>query len=88
MTPNLAIIRIHGNRWWGVELPIVLPLFLLWIPTLLLGTVLLLPALLLWLLGLTIPLRWAAGLWRIVCSLPGTSVRVCAQGHRVSVRIV
>jgi hypothetical protein len=27
-------------------------------------------------------------LWRIFCSLPGTDVRVCADGNRVTVRIL
>ncbi len=86
MTPNIAVVRIQTGRSWGV--PIILPVFLLWIPAILLG-----PFVLLILCAACIATNvrfWAtvAAMWRILCSLPGTDVRVCSDGNRVSVRIL
>jgi len=91
MTPNIAIIHVqnscrrrHGFRLW-------IPLFLLWIPVLVLS-----PLILAGLFVLSIAC-WAAGIdffravhifWDILCSLPGTDVRVTADGNRVLVRIL
>jgi hypothetical protein len=89
MTPNFAVIgvdtpRFHWPRLW-------LPVFLLWIPAILLA-----PLLLLILLVLTIPAciggisiwRAVRVLWGILANLPGTDVRVHADGNHVVVRIL
>ena len=86
MTPNLAIIRIQNQRHRGF--PIVIPIFVLWIPVILLS-----PFILLVLGGVCIASRvslWRAirTLWSVICGLPGTEVRVCADGNRVNVRIL
>jgi hypothetical protein len=86
MTPSLAVIRIRNEHWWCPPIPV--PLFLLWIPAILLAPLVLL---VLW------PVSFANGLpfwrsmatfWRILCALPGTHVRVEAQGNLVTVRIL
>jgi len=84
--PNIAIVRIenpyHRRIWLWV------PLFLLWIPV-----ILLLPLILLVLLGVCLAGRVSffgavSTFWAIFCNLPGTDVRVCADGNRVTVRIL
>ena len=86
MTPNLAVVRVETGHWWGIPIPI--PLFLLWIPAILLAPFVLLA---LWIACLVTDvsfLRTVSVLWSLLCSLPGTDVRVVADGNRVTVRIV
>ena len=86
MTPNLAVIRIQPAQGWCPPIP--LPLFLLWIPAILLAPFLLLA---LWIVCLVYRLafwRTLRAVWDIVCSLPGTNVRVCAEGKNITVRIL
>lgn len=86
MTPNLAVIRIQpGERWWPA---IPLPLFLLWIPGILLAPFVLLGV---WIACLVYGLPFWHALrvfWDLLCSLPGTNVRVCADGKKITVRIL
>ena len=86
MTPNIAVIRIQpGHGWWP---PIPLPLFLLWIPAILLAPFVL-P--IVWVACLVFEVRWWRALrvlWDILCALPGTNVRVCADGKKITVRIL
>jgi len=84
--PNIAIVHIEDPRWRGVHL--WLPLFLLWIPLILFS-----PLILLVLFGVCVVGRisfWQAlvAFWNLLSSLPGTDVRVCADGKRVTVRIL
>ena len=86
MTPNIAIVRIETAHWRTPGLWI--PLFLLWIPALLLS-----PLIVLVLAGICVAFRVsfpraAAVFWSILCSLPGTHVRVCAEGNNIQVRIL
>ena len=86
MTPNIALVRIETPYWRSI--PLWIPLFLLWIPVVLLS-----PLILLVLFGLSIASRinpWHAMrvLWNLVCSLPGTNVRVTTEGTNVVVRIL
>lgn len=86
MTPNLAIVRIQNQHWCCPPIPV--PLFLLWIPVILLAPFILLA---LWVACLVGQVRfWPAMgcIWRLVCALPGTQVRVTAQGNHVNVRIL
>ena len=86
MTPNLAIVRVQTRRWAGF--PIILPVFLLWIPAILLGPFVLL---VLWAVCVAADVSfWATvvTMWKILCGLPGTDVRVCTDGNRVAVRIL
>jgi hypothetical protein len=86
MTPNVAIVHISNPYWRGFRL--WLPLFLLWIPLVLLA-----PFLLLILLGaclvMDVPFWHSLRVyWDILCSLPGTEVRVQTEASRVFVRIL
>jgi hypothetical protein len=86
MIPNLAIIRIETPHRRLPQLWI--PLLLLWIPVLLLSPLILLVLVAACIVGRVNPLRAIGLLWGILCSLPGTNVRVCADGNRVQVRIL
>jgi hypothetical protein len=86
MTPNVAIVHVENPHWRGIHL--WLPLFLLWIPVILLSPLILLVVFGICLAGRISPWRAIAAFWGLVCSLPGTDVRVCADGNRVTVRIV
>lgn len=86
MTPSIAIVRIENSHWKGIRL--WLPLFLLWIPVLLLA-----PLILIVIIGLSLaagvsPLGAIGTFWQILSSLRGTEVRVAADGNKVSVRIL
>ncbi len=86
MTPNLAVIRIEPEHAWVPPIPV--PLFLLWIPGLLLAPFVLLA---IWIVCLVYGLRFWRSLrvlWDLLCALPGTNVRVCAEGKKITVRIV
>lgn len=86
MTPNLAIVCVENPHWRGIRL--WLPLFLLWIPVILLPPLILLVVLVASLAGRVNPWRAIWAFWVLSCSLPGTDVRVCAGGNRVMVRIL
>lgn len=86
MTPNFAIVHVDWVH--GPNFRLWLPLFLLWIPAILLAPFILL-ALLIACMASKVPF-WgciAAG-WRLLCSLPGTDVRVATDGKKVLVRIL
>jgi hypothetical protein len=86
MTPSLAVIRIQPGQTWVPPIP--LPLFLLWIPGLLLAPFVLLG---IWILCLVYQLRfWRTlrTLWDLLCGLTGTSVRVWADGKNITVCIL
>ena len=86
MTPNLAII--HVNCPSGPNFRLWLPLFLLWIPAILLAPFILLGLLIACLLARVPVWPTISALWGLVCSLPGTDVRVVSEGNRVLVRIL
>jgi hypothetical protein len=85
MTPNIAVVQIETPYWRCI--PLWIPLFLLWIPAILLSPLILLVIFGLAMAGKVGPWRAMAALWNLVCGLPGTSVRVVADGARVHVRI-
>ncbi|SPE19337.1 conserved hypothetical protein [Candidatus Sulfotelmatomonas gaucii] len=86
MTPNIAVVRIETPHWRSI--PLWIPLFLLWIPVILLSPILLLVIVGLSIAGRVDPLRALSVIWGIVCSLPGTNVRVTSEGTKVVVRIL
>ena len=86
MTPNVALVSIEYPRRRTVRL--WLPLFLLWIPLVFLSPLILVVVLAVCLVGRVSPWQAIATFWAITCSLPGTDVRVCADGNRVTVRIL
>ncbi len=86
MTPNIAVVRIETPNWRSI--PLWIPLFLLWIPVILLSPILLLVIVGLSIAGRVDPLRALSVIWGIVCSLPGTHVRVTAEDTKVVVRVL
>jgi hypothetical protein len=89
MIPNLAVIRIQGEHGWCPPIPV--PLFLIWIIAILLSPLILAALIVLWAICLGAGYqmwRVLAALWRVLCALPGTSVRVTAEGKHISVRII
>lgn len=86
MTPNIAIVHVYNPHWRGMRLWI--PLFLLWIPLVILSPLLFLVVLAVCLAGRVNPWRAIATFWAISCSLPGTHVHVCQEGNEVLVRIL
>ena len=86
MTPNVAIV--HVNHPHGPNFRLWLPLFLLWIPAILLAPFVVLVLLTACLVTKVPFWRSIATFWAILCSLPGTDVRVSTEGNRVLVRIL
>ncbi|HXS78420.1 MAG TPA: hypothetical protein VN753_19735 [Terracidiphilus sp.] len=86
MTPNFAIV--HVKYVHGPNFRLWLPLFLLWIPAIVLAPFVLLALLIACLTSGVRFWRCVAAVWGLVCSLPGTDVRVGTEGNRVLVRIV
>jgi hypothetical protein len=89
MTPNVAIIQISDPkiRWGGFRLWI--PLFLLWIPAILLSPFILLVLFGLCIAGRVNPFVAIRVFWGILCGLPGTNVHVRADRNTtVLVRIL
>jgi hypothetical protein len=86
MTPNLAIVQIETPHWRCI--PLWIPLFLLWIPAILLSPLIFTVIFGLAVAGRVDPWGAMATLWNLVCSLPGTHVRVAADGAKVQVRIL
>ena len=89
MVPNLAVVRIYGEHGWCPPIPV--PLFVFWILAILLSPLIFVALLVLWAFCLGAGYQmWSilGALWRIVCALPGTQVRVTTEGKHISVRIL
>jgi hypothetical protein len=85
--PNIAVIGIQSPHWCGFKLWI--PLFLLWIPAILLSPLIFLVLFGLCMAGRVSPWRAIAVFWAILCNLPGTNVHVSVpDGANVLVRIL
>lgn len=85
MTPNIAIVHVHNPYWRGLRLWI--PLFLLWIPAVILSPLLFLVLAAACLVFEISFVRAVSVFWGILCSLPGTHVRVQAQANHILVEI-
>jgi hypothetical protein len=86
VTPNFAVLGIdtpgfHWPRLW-------LPIFLLWIPVLLLSPIIFLAFVALAIAGRTNLWGVIAIFWDILCGLRGTHVHVSTHDARVLVRIL
>lgn len=86
MTPNFAVISVQTSTWHMPRLWI--PLFLFWIPIVLLS-----PIIFLVLVAVAIAIhtniwRLTSLCWGILSGLPGTDVRVQAEGSHILVRIL
>jgi hypothetical protein len=86
VTPNFAVV--HVNFPHGPNFRLWLPLFLLWIPALLLAPFVLVVLLVACVCVGVSFWKSVSAFWAIVCSLPGTDVRVTTEGNRVLVRIM
>ncbi|MGA2807517.1 MAG: hypothetical protein ABSE87_05240 [Terracidiphilus sp.] len=86
MIPSIAVIQIQNPHWRGHRLWV--PLFLLWIPTLLLSPLIFTALFAVCMAGGVSPWRATSVFWAILCGLPGTDVRVTSEGNRVLVRIL
>lgn len=86
MTPNLAVVEIRAAHWHMPRL--WLPLFLLWIPVILLSPLILLVFVAAGIAFRISPWRAIAVLWRMLCALPGTDVRVSADDTHIIVKIL
>jgi cadmium resistance protein CadD (predicted permease) len=86
MIPSIAIVRVQnpGSRRIGIWLP----LFLLWIPAILVAPLILFVLLVVCVAMRISFLQSVAVFWGILCSLPGTHVHVRAEGTQVLVRIL
>jgi hypothetical protein len=86
MTPNFAVVHVHTPEWRGLRL--CLPLFLLWIPAILLSPIIFLVIFGLCIAGSVSTGRAISVFWAILCSLPGTNVRVSTNEAQILVRIL
>ncbi|HSY03691.1 MAG TPA: hypothetical protein VK819_16120 [Acidobacteriaceae bacterium] len=86
MTPSIAIVHVHNPHWRGIRLWI--PLFLLWIPALLLAPLILLAVVVACLVGRVNPWTAISSFWGLLCALPGTHVHVNSPENQVLVRIL
>ena len=86
MTPNIAIVHVSNPHGRGIRLWV--PLFLLWIPLVIFSPLILLVVLGVCMAGRTNPWRAIAAFLDLICSLPGTDVRVSTDANRVTVRIL
>jgi len=86
MTPNIAIV--HVDCLDGPSVRLWLPLFLLWIPAILLAPFVLLVLIVACLIFRVPFWRSIATFGALLCSLRGTDVRIAAEGNRVLVRIL
>lgn len=86
MIPNFAVIGIQTPHWHCPNL--WLPVFLLWIPVVLLSPLIFLALVAVSIAAETNTWKIIAILWGILCALPGTDVQINASDTRVLVRIL
>ena len=86
MIPSFALLQVeapnfHMPRIW-------LPLFLLWIPLILISPLIFIVIFGLCMAGRISAWRAIAVFWLILCSLPGIQVHVSTHGSKVLIRIL
>jgi len=88
MIPSLAVVRVHNpaGKWRGMRLWV--PLFLLYIPLLLLSPLILVVVVAACWVGRVSAWQAIRTFWSILCGLTGTDVHVRAEGRQVLVRIL
>jgi hypothetical protein len=86
MIPNFAVIGVETPEWHMPRLWI--PLFLLWIPVIVLSPLIFLVLVAIAIATRTTIWRIIAIFWGILSSLPGTNVHVRSEGNQVVVRIL
>jgi hypothetical protein len=86
MIPNFAVVGVETPCW---RMPrIWFPLFLLWVPVVLLSPVIFLVLVAMAVASRTTIWRLIGLFWNILSGLRGTDVRVRSEGNHVLVRIV
>jgi hypothetical protein len=91
MTPNIAIVHVTNPEWRWHGFKLWIPLFLLWIPVILLSPLIFLALLVVLAVCILGQVSFFAALgtfWDILCSLRGTNVHVRADRSTVLVRIL
>lgn len=88
MIPSLAVVHVHNPGWKRGGVRLWVPLILLYLPLLILSPLILLVVVIACVLGHVSPWKAIAALWGLFCGLPGTDVRVQADGNHVLVRIL
>jgi hypothetical protein len=86
MIPNFAVIGIQTEHWHGPNFWV--PLFLLWIPVVLLSPLIFLVLVALAIATSTTIWRIIAICWGILTALRGTDIHVRAEANNVVVRIL
>lgn len=86
MIPSFAILQIEAPQFHMPRLG--LPLFLLWIPAILISPLVFLVIFGLSMAGRINPWRAIAVFWSILCALPGTHIHVSAHESKILVRIL
>ena len=86
MTPNIAVVQFANPYWQSFRL--WLPLFLLWIPVVLLAPLLLPILLFTCVLARVSFVETLRTCWAILCSLRGTEVSFNVHANRIRVQIL
>jgi hypothetical protein len=86
MIPSFAVIGVQTPQWHGPRL--WFPLFLFWIPVILLSPLIFLVLVAVAIAARTSIWRTIAIIWGILSGLSGTHVHVRAEGNTVLVRIL
>ena len=86
MAPSIALVHIETPQQRRIRL--WLPLFLMWIPLLLLAPFILLVIVMVCIVGEINPWYAISTFWAILCSLRGTEVTVHADGNNVRIKIL
>ncbi len=86
MTPNFAVIGIQTPDFRMPKL--WLPIFLLWIPAILLSPIIFLVLVAIAIAARTTIWRLIALFWGVLCGLTGTHVHVTAKDTQILVRIL
>jgi len=84
--PSFAILQVEALHFRMPRL--WLPLFLLWIPLILISPLIFIVIFGLSIAGRISPWRAIAIFWSILCALPGTHVHVSTQDSKILVRIL
>jgi hypothetical protein len=84
--PNIAVIELQSPHWRMNRL--WLPLFLLWIPVILLSPLIFLIVFAACWAGRIGPWRTIAAFWALLCGLRGLHIHVSSGHNKVFVRIL
>ena len=86
MIPSIAVLELRSLHWRTPRL--WLPLFLLWIPVILLSPLVFIVIYGLCIVGRISPWRAIAACWAFLCGLRGLHVHVSSNCNKVLIRIL